>query len=366
MEANAAGRRNGPGPASSRTGRIRGARLAGAWRMANEAAGAARDRLEPTAAGRVWTRLNDVGLINSSLQFAVVFTLGFIPFLTVLSAVLGPSRSRAVFTGSGLSAKAGQDFTVLFTNGRTAPASLSLLALVLAVLGGGAVSHMLQGWYAKIFRAEIRGWKAMARRVEWLAGFFGFVALQLVIVRRIQPPGGHLGVDGAQFLLALAFWWWSLHCLLAGQISWRRLFAAGLATAVCYTGLGFYLSYVASSSVVASEASYGPIGAVMTLIAAEIGLGVALQVGAVAGAAIGRGRMPGTGPGDVITGRGEADRILKDVDLARARQGPRRLCSLGSAVRRSVALMELPRTWVQRSCQRRGTYEHGEERGSRT
>jgi NAD(P)H-dependent FMN reductase len=282
VEANAGGRRN-------RTGRARGARLAGALRLASEAAGAARNRLEPTAAGRVWARLSDVGLIDSSLQFAVVFTLGFIPFLTVLSAALGPSRSRAVFTGSGLSTRAGHDFTVLFTNGRAAPASLSLLAFVLAVLGGGAVSHMLQGWYAKIFRAKVSGWKAMARRVEWLAGFFGFVALQVVIVRRIQPPGGHLGADAAQFLVALAFWWWSLHCLLAGQVSWRRLFAAGLATAVCCAGLAAYIAYVASISIVANEARYGSIGAAMTLLTAEIGLGVALQLGAAIGATAGRG-----------------------------------------------------------------------------
>src|SRR5215467_11914170 len=83
------------------------------------------------------------------------------------------------------------------------------------------------------------------------------------------------------------FLWWSLHCLLSGQIPWRRLFAAGLATAVCYTGLGVYIVYVMSSSIVSNEAMFGPIGAVFTLITAEIGLAVALQLGAAIGAAIG-------------------------------------------------------------------------------
>jgi hypothetical protein len=259
---------------------------AGAWRKAGTALGIARNRLEPTAAGRVWTRLSDVGFISSSLQFAAVFTLGFIPFLMVLSAALGPGRSGAVLIRSGFSARAGHDVTMLFTHGRAAPASLSVLALLLAVLGGGAISHMIQAWYATIFRVQIHGWKAMARRVEWLAGVFGLVALQVVIVRRVQPPGGHLGAAGAQFLLALAFWWWSLHCLLAGQIPWRRLFVAGLATAVCCTGLAAYIAYVASTSVVSNEAAYGPIGAVMTLITAETGLGVALQLGAAIGATV--------------------------------------------------------------------------------
>jgi len=149
---------------------------------------------------------------------------------------------------------------------------------------------MIQAWYATIFRAKVHGWKALARRVEWLAGVSGFVALQVVIGRRIQPFSGPVAAASAQFLLAVAFWWWSPHCMLSGQIPWRRLFLAGLATAVCYIGLGLYVAYVAASSIVSNEAMYGPFGAVMTLVTAEIGLGVALQLGAVIGAIAGRGK----------------------------------------------------------------------------
>jgi len=44
------------------------------------------------------------------------------------------------------------------------------------------------------------------------------------IGRRIQPSGGPVAAVSAQFLAAVAFWWWSLHCLLCGQVPWRRLF----------------------------------------------------------------------------------------------------------------------------------------------
>jgi len=262
--------------------------------MADEAFRTRRNRLEPTVAGQVCKQLGELGLINSSLQFAAVFTLGFIPFLMVVSVALGSDLSRAIIIRSGFSARAGHDVAALFTHDRTAPATLSVLGLVLAVLGGAAISHMIQAWYATIFRAEIHGWKALARRVEWLAGVFGFVALQVVIGRRIEPLAGPIAAASAQFLLAAAFWWWSPHCLLAGQIRWRRLFLAGLATAVCYTGLGVYVAYVASSSIVSNEAMYGPFGAVMTLLTAEIGLGVAVQLSAVIGATAGRGENPTT------------------------------------------------------------------------
>jgi membrane protein len=264
-----------------------GPRLTGAWRLASAALRAGRNRLELTVAGRVCKQLRELGFINSSLQFAAVFTIGFIPFLALLSAVLGPDLPRAIVNGSGFSAKAGQDVTMLFAHDRTASTSLSILTVALAVLGGDAISHMVQDWYAKIFRAQVHGWKAMVRRVQWLAGVFGFVGLQVVIVRRVQPQGGDIAAAGAQFLLALAFWWWSLHCLLSGLISWRRLFLAGLATGVCYTGLAVYIAYVMSSSIVSNQARYGPIGTVMTLITAEIGLAVALQLGAAIGASVG-------------------------------------------------------------------------------
>jgi hypothetical protein len=75
-----------------------------------------------------------------------VFTIGFIPFLMVLSAVLGTDLSRAIVIRSGSSARAGHDVAALFTHGRTAPATLSILGLGLAVLGGAAISHMIQTW----------------------------------------------------------------------------------------------------------------------------------------------------------------------------------------------------------------------------
>ena len=289
----AAGDSSAYGSASCQPGPGRGRRLAGAWRMASQAFRAGRDRLEPTFAGRVWKQLSELGFMTRSLEFAAVFTLGFVPFLMVLSAALGSGLARAVVIRGGFSAKVAGDVAMLFTHGRTAPTGLPVAGLILAVIGGAAISQILQSWYAKIFRTKIGGWKAMARRAEWLVGVSGFVALQVVIGRRIQPAGGHVVAASAQFLLAIVFWWWSLHCLLSGQIRWRRLFAAGLATAVCYTGLGFYIAYVMSSSIVSNEATFGPIGAVFTLVTAEIGLAVALQLGAAIGASIGRGNDPG-------------------------------------------------------------------------
>ena len=169
---------------------------------------------------------------------------------------------------------------------------MSILGLALVVFGADSTSRTLQTWYAKIFRAEVHGWKARARRAQWLAGVFGFLALQVVIGRRVEPATGHIAASAAQFLLAVAFWWWSLHCLLAGQIPWRRLLPAGLATAACYTAVGIYIAYFASSSIISNEATYGPIGAVMTLLTIEIGLTGPLSTSAPSSAPQSEARQP--------------------------------------------------------------------------
>lgn len=54
--------------------------LVSTWQSASEVFRSARSRLERTLPGRIWTHLGELGFIDSSLQFAALFTLSFIPF----------------------------------------------------------------------------------------------------------------------------------------------------------------------------------------------------------------------------------------------------------------------------------------------
>jgi membrane protein len=66
-------------------------------------------------------------------------------------------------------------------------------------------------------------------------------------------------------------------------VTWRRLFPAAAATAVCVTGLGLFSALLFSGQIVSGEADYGPIGVVTVLLSYLIGLAVCLHLGAVAG-----------------------------------------------------------------------------------
>ncbi len=259
-------------------------RLRLAWEQSNVAVGAVRRRFDSSSPGRIWRQLQALDFINSSLQFAALFTLCFIPFLMLASVVVNADLARGIAKRTGLSSRAASDLTTLFTHSRAPLTTLGTLGVVLVLTGAAAIAQSLQVLYGKVFGQVLTGWPARMRRGQWLVGATGFFWLQVLIGRRIEPLGGQAPAESIQFLLALIFWWWSLHCLLAGRVPWSKLFRAGLATAICYSGLGLYISVFASSSIVSNETTYGPIGAVMTLLIIQIGLGVALHLGAVIGA----------------------------------------------------------------------------------
>jgi hypothetical protein len=187
------GRQSAPSRAPSWPGTVRVEGLVSVWRSASEVFRSTRSRLEHTLPGRIWTQLGELGFIDSSLQFAALFTLSFIPFLMLLSVVLGRDLPRALAARSEFNATASHDVTALFAPGRSALTSLSIIGIVLVIFGAESVSRILQTWYAKTFRAEIHGWKALARRAEWLAGVFGIGATIAGQANRSTRPGASAG-----------------------------------------------------------------------------------------------------------------------------------------------------------------------------
>jgi membrane protein len=62
------------------------------------------------------------------------------------------------------------------------------------------------------------------------------------------------------------FFAWTMHFLLAGRVSWRRLIRPALVTAVLWLGLASSSSAYFSSAVIDDTKTYGTIGVVLTLL----------------------------------------------------------------------------------------------------
>jgi membrane protein len=245
----------------------------------------AHERMRASTAGRLWSRLNAVDFMNSSMQFAALGILTLFPLLVVVFARVGDDGRLALVQRLGLDQRAANDVKALMSSGQHAAATLSVVGGVIIVLGGIGLASTLQTWYQKVyeFPPPTRWIRQLTDRFLWLAGFIIYLGLQEYIGRELGHAGARVPVYVVTFVIAVAFFWWTVHVLLCGRMSWRQTFPAGLATGICATGLSVFSALLFSSQIVSGQRDYGPIGVVTVLLSWLIGWAVCLHLGAVLG-----------------------------------------------------------------------------------
>ena len=88
--------------------------------------------------------------------------------------------------------------------------------------------------------------------------------------------------------------------VLAGRVSWRRLFPCATATGLLWVGMEAIYSVTFSGMVASYNNEYGPIGVVFALMSWLIAIGVVIIMGAVVGLVLQeRGRSFRTAVGKV-------------------------------------------------------------------
>lgn len=246
---------------------------------------AAIDRAKATRAGTMWTRLNTVDFINSAFQFATYALLCIFPLMIVITAAAGGDFRKVIISRLGLSPQAARDVDGLFSSGSQALATITVLGWVFLVLSAIGIASTLQVWYQRVYDQPPSGdWiRVLVNRLVWVAGVLVNLWLHVQIGRQVGPAGHHVLIFAALFVIDVLFWWWTVHVLLLGRLSWRAAFPAGLATGFCYAGLGVFSALFFSKSIVSDEKSYGPVGVVMVLVTYFIAIGVVVHLGAVLG-----------------------------------------------------------------------------------
>jgi membrane protein len=92
-----------------------------------------------------------------------------------------------------------------------------------------------------------------------------------------RPGTRHLrGRDGV--------FWWTMHFLLAGRVSWRLLLGPAVLTPLLWIGLELFFWVYFSASIISDSRLYGTIGVVFSLMIWFIAIGAVIVLGAVAGA----------------------------------------------------------------------------------
>jgi membrane protein len=262
------------------------------------------ERLKAGTAGTIWSRLNGVDFMNSSIQFAALGILCLFPFLVIVSAGTGHDLRRTIITRMGLDQHAANDVNGLISSGNHAVTGLSIFGGALIVLGALGIAATLQAWYEKVYdQPPPRRWsRQLADRCFWLAGFIGYLALQALIGRELSDLGARTPIYAVTFVVAVGFFWWTVHVLLCGRVGWRELFPTALATAICLTGLSVFSALLFSGQIVSSNKDYGPIGVVMVVLSYLVAVGVCLHLGAVIGRAWYERHLPASSTRESVAG----------------------------------------------------------------
>jgi membrane protein len=260
----------------------------------------AAERVKASTPGKIWSRLNAVDFMNSSMQFAALAILCLFPFLVIVAAETGGDARPALIRRLGLDREAAKDVDSLMSPGTHAAATLTVLGAVFVLLGAIGIASTLQAWYQRVYDQQDRGkWsRHVAAQLIWVFGLVVYLALQDLLGREITHLEAPILVYAAFFAVAIAFYWWTQHILLLGRVGWRQMFPAALATGLCVTGLGAFSAFLFSGQIVSSDRDYGSIGVVTVLLSYLIGYGVCLHIGAVAGHVWNERRTATPAPGE--------------------------------------------------------------------
>jgi membrane protein len=182
----------------------------------------------------------------------------------------------------GLNQQAAADFSHLFASSGATSSPVTGLSFALLVLFGLAGVSVVQELYLRAFGLDPRGVRDLPRKLISLGLTVGWLFLTALAGPWARAGGPVL--YGIIILVAFTgFWWFSMRFLLAGRITWRKLFPSAVATGLCWLGMVAVFSATFSGMVISSYNRYGPIGVVFDIMSVLLAIGVVIILGAVVG-----------------------------------------------------------------------------------
>jgi len=230
----------------------------------------------------LWHRLDAADFMNQAMLLAATLLLCAVPFYLVVTALAGRSAVSALTVRLGLNQQASADVGHLFTTSSATSNAVTGLSWAFFILAGIAAATQFQRLYQRVFGQDPRGPRDRLRAVIWLAlvtGWFAFATLVGPGFRASAPVLWWI-VNIPAFI---GFWWFNMWFLLAGRVSWRRLYPCAVATGAFWLGMYAVFSVIFSGMVISYDQKYGPIGVVFGLMSYFIAIGVVITLGAAVG-----------------------------------------------------------------------------------
>jgi membrane protein len=244
---------------------------------------------------------------NWIINFGSNVLISVLPLVIVLSTYANHHVEDDIATHLGLSGQGDRIVESLFTASASDFGLGALLGLLLSFAGTVAVARSIEVIYERAFDdPPLPRGQGRLRCTIWVLVVAGVVIGDTAIGKPLRDvPAGSLVLGVVEVVGFFLFFWWSMHFVLGGRESWRRLRPAAVATALFWIGLGVFAAFYFSTTVVDDSKTYGTIGVTFTLITWFIAMGSVIMLGAVFGA-VWEKRRRGTINREVSTGNERA------------------------------------------------------------
>jgi membrane protein len=245
-------------------------------------------------AERFWRAMNDLRrrakefeLMHRALGFAALAILTVIPLLIVVAAA-GPAPHRGlaawVVYGMGLTGSSATAATRLFSAPARVLGTTSVFSALLLAFAGVAFAGNVQGGFERIWGLPAGPWHKIWRQAVWSVALVAYVyaaaTVGTVTHRGVAETAGRVAVA---VLLGLVFFWWGLHFLVGGRVSYPAALPGAIITVVCLAGLRVFSSLVFQPLLIRNAVSYGSLGAVLIVQSWLIGVGWVIYAGQLFG-----------------------------------------------------------------------------------
>jgi membrane protein len=238
------------------------------------------------AAEQVWRDLRfadlhrrgkEFELMYRAMGFAALSMLTVFPLLVIVAAASAATRrGMAVWVvyGMGLTGSSARAMVQLFSAPARVLSTTSAFSLVLLALFGVMFAGSVQAGFERVWGLPAGPWHKVWRQVVWLVVFTAYIYTAATVgdVTGHSPAETALRVLVA-VVLGVAFFWWGLHFLVGGRVSYLAALPGAVVTVAFLSGLRVFSALVFQPLVVANAVTYGALGTVLIVQSWLIGVG---------------------------------------------------------------------------------------------
>ena len=226
-------------------------------------------------------------LMHRALGFAALAMLTVIPLLIVVAAANpAPGRGLApwVVYGMGLTGSAAGAVTRIFSAPARVLGTTSVFSALLVSVAGVSFAGSAQAGFEKIWGLAAGPWHKIWRQAVWLVVLLAYIYAEAT-VGTVTHGGLAETVSrvAVAVVLGIAFFWWGLHFLVGGRVSYLEAMPGAVATVVFLSGLRVFSSLVFEPLIARNAVTYGALGTVLIVQSWLIGVGWVVYAGQLFG-----------------------------------------------------------------------------------